>query len=87
MVQSRIAKKEVPPNVIITIEAAEIKPMQQIRILGLLMRSDSKVHAAMNKINKTSEQILSMIRRLTNRNRGIKEKTHCALCRRSSCHA
>ncbi|XP_070394042.1 uncharacterized protein [Dermacentor albipictus] len=63
-----------PPNIIITIDGTEIKPLQQIRILGLLSRSDGKAHAAVNKIKTTSEQVLSMIRRVTNRNRGIKEK-------------
>lgn len=73
MAQPGRPKKEPPPNVIITIDGTEIKPTQQLRILGLLLRSDGKAHVAVDKIKTTSEQILSMIRRVTNRSKGIKE--------------
>ncbi|XP_077520176.1 uncharacterized protein LOC144130006 [Amblyomma americanum] len=59
--------KELPPNVIITIDGMVIKPTQQIRILGLLLQSDGKAHAAVTKIKTTTEQILSMLRRVSNR--------------------
>ncbi|XP_077542755.1 uncharacterized protein LOC144155286 [Haemaphysalis longicornis] len=75
MVQPGRPKKQPPPNVIITIDGTEIKPTPQIRILDLLLRSDGKAHAAVNKIKTTSQHILSMIRIVTNRSRGIKEDT------------
>ncbi|XP_075560579.1 uncharacterized protein LOC142592789 [Dermacentor variabilis] len=74
IVQPGRPKNEPPPNIIITIDGTKIKPTQQIRILGLLLRSDGKAYAAVNKIKTTSEQVLSMIRRVTNWNRRIKEE-------------
>ncbi|XP_037557435.1 uncharacterized protein LOC119434340, partial [Dermacentor silvarum] len=56
MIQPGKPKKEVPPNVIITIDGTAIKPTQQIRILGLLLQSDGKAHAAVKKIKTATEQ-------------------------------
>ncbi|XP_077492206.1 uncharacterized protein LOC144103329 [Amblyomma americanum] len=73
MIQTGKSKKELPSNVIITIDGTAIKPTQQIRILGLLLQGDGKAHAAVTKIKTTTEQILSMLRRVSNRNRGLNE--------------
>ncbi|KAL1482241.1 hypothetical protein MTO96_050344, partial [Rhipicephalus appendiculatus] len=73
MIQPGKPKKEPPPNVTITIDGMVIKPTQQIRILGLLLQSDGKAQAAVTEIKATIEQILAMIRRVSNRNRGLKE--------------
>lgn len=81
MVQPGRPKKEPPPNVTITIDGMAIKPTQQIRILGLLLQSDARAYAAVTKIKNTSEQILSMIRRVSNRNRGLKEDDAMRLVR------
>lgn len=42
-------KKEAPPNVTISIEGTQIKPTEQIGILGRLLRSDGKVTATVTK--------------------------------------
>ncbi|KAL1451294.1 hypothetical protein MTO96_043873 [Rhipicephalus appendiculatus] len=54
-------------------KSTAIKPTQHIRILGLLLESDGKAQATITKIKTTTEQIHSMIRRVSNRNRGLKE--------------
>ncbi|XP_077552083.1 uncharacterized protein LOC144166431 [Haemaphysalis longicornis] len=69
MVQPGRPKKEPPPNVIVTIDGPKIKLTQQVRILGLLLRDDGKATAATHKIKNVSEQISSMIRRLTRADR------------------
>lgn len=53
MIQPGKPKKEPLPNVTITIDGTAIKPTQQIRILGLLLQSDGKAHAAVTKIKTT----------------------------------
>ncbi|KAL1483399.1 hypothetical protein MTO96_033223 [Rhipicephalus appendiculatus] len=81
MIQPGKPKKEPPPNVTITIDGMVIKPTQQIRILGLLLQSDGKAQAAVTEIKATTEQILAMIRRVSNRNRGLKEDDAMRLVR------
>ncbi|KAK8756361.1 hypothetical protein V5799_000934 [Amblyomma americanum] len=81
MIQPGKSKKELPPNVIITIDGTIIKPKQQIKILGLLLQSDGNAHAAVTKIKTTTEQILSMLRRVSNRNQGFKEDDAMRLIR------
>ncbi|XP_077551837.1 uncharacterized protein LOC144166048 [Haemaphysalis longicornis] len=61
MVEPGRPKKELLPNVTITIDGTAIKPTQQIRILGLLLQSDGRASTAVTKIKNSSEQILSMI--------------------------
>ncbi|XP_075550289.1 uncharacterized protein LOC142583687 [Dermacentor variabilis] len=73
MIQPGKSKKKPPPNVINTIDGTTIKPTQQIRILGLLLHSGGKTHAAVTQIKTATEQILSMIPRVSKRNRGLKE--------------
>ncbi|KAH8024446.1 hypothetical protein HPB51_023555 [Rhipicephalus microplus] len=73
IIQPGKPKKEPPPNVTITIDGIAIKPTQQTRILGLLLQSDGKVQAAVTKIKTRTEQIFGIIRRVSNRNRGLKE--------------
>ncbi|KAH7944732.1 hypothetical protein HPB51_028553 [Rhipicephalus microplus] len=73
MIQPGKPKKEPPPNVTITIDGIAIKPAQQIRILGLLLQIDGKAQAAVTKMKTSAEQILGIIRRVSNRNRGLKE--------------
>ncbi|KAL1468280.1 hypothetical protein MTO96_025551, partial [Rhipicephalus appendiculatus] len=73
MMQPGKPKMEPPPNVTIIIDGTAIKTTQQIGILGLLLQSDGKAQAAITKINTTIEQILSKIRRVSNRNRGLKK--------------
>ncbi|XP_077498015.1 uncharacterized protein LOC144108720 [Amblyomma americanum] len=60
MIQPGKSKKELAPNVIITIDGTAIKPTQQIRVLGLLLQSDGKAHAAVTKIKAATEQILKI---------------------------
>ncbi|KAL1449357.1 hypothetical protein MTO96_006353 [Rhipicephalus appendiculatus] len=81
MIQPGKPKKEPPPHVTITIDGTAIKPAHQIRILGLLLHSDGKAQAAVTKINTTTEQILSMNLRVSNRNRGLKEDEATRLVR------
>ncbi|KAL1427756.1 hypothetical protein MTO96_003103 [Rhipicephalus appendiculatus] len=81
MIQPGKPKKEPPPNVTITIDGMDIKPTQQIRILGLLLQSDGKAQTAVTKIKATTEQILGMIRRVSSRNRGLKEDDAMRLVR------
>ncbi|XP_077540901.1 uncharacterized protein LOC144153118 [Haemaphysalis longicornis] len=57
----------------IEIDGIQVEPTQQCRILGLLLRSDGKADAAVDKICLTSEQVLGMLRRVAKKNRGIKE--------------
>ncbi|KAH7977107.1 hypothetical protein HPB51_027035 [Rhipicephalus microplus] len=73
MIQPGKPKKKPPPNVTITIDGIAIKPAQQIRILGLLLQIDGKAQAAVTKMKTSAEQILGIIRRVSNRNRGLKE--------------
>ncbi|XP_077547715.1 uncharacterized protein LOC144159942 [Haemaphysalis longicornis] len=57
----------------IEIDGIQVEPTQQCRILGLLLRSDGKADAVVDKICLTSEQDLGMLRRVAKKNRGIKE--------------
>ncbi|KAH8038048.1 hypothetical protein HPB51_020698 [Rhipicephalus microplus] len=73
MIQPGKPKKEPPPNVTITIDGIAIKPAQQIRILGRLLQIDGKAQAPVTKMKTSAEQILGIIRRVSNRKRGLKE--------------
>ncbi|XP_077547628.1 uncharacterized protein LOC144159832 [Haemaphysalis longicornis] len=74
IVQPGRPKKQQHPNVTVTIDGTQIIPTEQIRILGLLLRGDGKASAAATKIKHSTEQIASMIRRVPNRNCGLKEE-------------
>ncbi|XP_077544636.1 uncharacterized protein LOC144157728 [Haemaphysalis longicornis] len=63
----------------IEIDGIQVEPTQQCRILGLLLRSDGKADAAVDKICLTSEQVLGMPRRVAKKNRGIKENDELRL--------
>ncbi|XP_077550715.1 uncharacterized protein LOC144163939 [Haemaphysalis longicornis] len=72
MMQPGRPKEEAPPNVTMSIHGTQIRPTEQIRILGLLLRIDRQAMAAGTKIENTSEQITSTIKRVANRKRGLK---------------
>ncbi|XP_077550590.1 uncharacterized protein LOC144163712 [Haemaphysalis longicornis] len=74
MLQPGRPKKEAPPNVTISTDGTQMKPTEQICILDLLLRCDGRAMAALTKIKNTSEQVTSMLRRVANRYRGLKEE-------------
>lgn len=68
-------------RITVQIDGVEVKPTQQCRILGLMLRNDGKADAAIAKVRTTTEQVLGMLRRVANRNRGIKEDDAIRLVR------
>lgn len=66
-------KKGEQEKVRITIDGTNITPTTQARILGVIFQNNGKAAAALSKIKTTTEQITNMIRRVTNRRRGLKE--------------
>lgn len=66
-------RKEDKMDIRITIDATDITPSNQAKILGLTFQENGKAGATLRKLKSTSEQVLSMIRRITNRRRGLKE--------------
>ncbi|KAG0411960.1 hypothetical protein HPB47_010911 [Ixodes persulcatus] len=72
MVRRRRTKKD-DDNIHVTLEGHDIKLSKSLRILGLLIQADSKNDAMVHQLSKTSEQAMHMIRRVTNRHRGMRE--------------
>ncbi|KAG0410297.1 hypothetical protein HPB47_012593 [Ixodes persulcatus] len=66
-------KKGEQENVRITIDGTNITPTTQARILGVIFQNNGKAGASIDKIKVSTEQISNMIRRVTNRRRGLKE--------------
>lgn len=81
LIQPGRHKKAPQPAVTVSIDGIEIKPTQQCRILGLLLQNNGKAHPAVVKTKTTTEQILGMLRRVSNRNRGLKEDDAIRLVR------
>ncbi|XP_077541084.1 uncharacterized protein LOC144153308 [Haemaphysalis longicornis] len=72
VVRRRRTNKDVD-NIQITLDGHDIKPSKSIRILGLLIQADGKNNALVEQLTKTIEQVTHMVRRVTNRHRGMKE--------------
>ncbi|KAH7991060.1 hypothetical protein HPB51_026459 [Rhipicephalus microplus] len=73
IIQPRKLKRAPPPSATITIDVMIIKPTKQIKIFGLLLQNDGKTQATVTKIKTATEQILRMIRKVLNRNRGLQD--------------
>ncbi|XP_077548051.1 uncharacterized protein LOC144160739 [Haemaphysalis longicornis] len=65
--------KQPPPDIRIQIDGTKVKPTDTCRILDLLIQDNRKAHAAVDKIKTSAEKILAMLRRVSTRNRGLKE--------------
>lgn len=65
-------KKDEKKEIRIVIDNTNINPTPQVRILGLLIQENGKAGAAIRRLKTTSEQIMNMIRRVSNRRRGQK---------------
>lgn len=57
----------------ISLEGHTIKPTKSLRILGLTIQADTKNDSLLQHLSKTTDQVTHMIRRVTNRHRGMKE--------------
>ncbi|KAH9380391.1 hypothetical protein HPB48_017614 [Haemaphysalis longicornis] len=73
VVQPGKPRQQLPPDIAIQIEGIKITPTDKCRILGLTLQDNGKAHAAVDKIKNSAEKILAMLRRVTTRNRGLKE--------------
>ncbi|KAG0445368.1 hypothetical protein HPB47_016230 [Ixodes persulcatus] len=67
-------KKGEQENVRITIDGTNITQTTQARILGVIFQNNGKAGALIDKIKVSTGQISNMIRRVTNRRRGLKEE-------------
>lgn len=57
----------------VEIDGARITPSTHTKILGLIIQADGKASQTVKKLKTTTDQILNMIRRVSNRRRGMKE--------------
>ncbi|XP_049525436.1 uncharacterized protein LOC119461595 [Dermacentor silvarum] len=73
VIQPGKPRKQPPPDICIGIDGTTVKPTDTCRILGLLIQDNGKVHAAIAKMKTSAEKILAMLRRVSTRNRGLKE--------------
>lgn len=57
-----------------SLEGPNIRPTKSLRILGLTIQADAKNDLLLQHLIKTTDQVIHMIRRVTNRQKGMKER-------------
>ncbi|XP_037574531.1 uncharacterized protein LOC119456785 [Dermacentor silvarum] len=73
VIQPGKPRKQRPRDICIQVDGTTVKPTDTCRILGLLIQDNGKAHAVIAKMKTSAEKILSMLRRVSTRNRGLKE--------------
>lgn len=61
------------------LESGSVPPVLTIRVLGMLIQHNTQNTMALTKLQKTAKQIGGLLRRGTNRHRGMKEMDLCRL--------
>lgn len=72
MVRRRRTKND-KDNIEINLQGHKITPCSSIRVLGLFVQADTKWNIMLQRLTRATEQVVHMIRRVTNRHRGMKE--------------
>lgn len=72
VVRRRRTKKD-EDNIEINLEGHTIRPCSAIRVLGLFFQANGKCDIMLQRLATATEQVVHMIRRVTNRHRGMKE--------------
>lgn len=68
-----------PPRISIDLDGKEIPQVDEIRILGMLISKTGNNHTTIAKLDVHANQVVSIVRRISARGRGLKEKNKLRL--------
>ncbi|KAH7975075.1 hypothetical protein HPB49_023313 [Dermacentor silvarum] len=68
-----------PPRISIDLDGKEIPQVDEIRILGILISKTGNNHTTIGKLDAHANQVVSIVRRISARGRGLKEKNKLRL--------